>query len=72
MTLKTDAKFEEKLTCSLENAMGNLANFQQSIWKCQNWNFVGILLSTVENAWAKNLKRSYVQLYLRIMKIFEE
>ena len=30
MTLKTDAKFEEKLTCSLENAMINLANFQQS------------------------------------------
>ena len=27
MTLKSDAKFEEKLTCGLENDMGNLANF---------------------------------------------
>ena len=25
MTLKTDAKFEEKLTCGLENDMRNLA-----------------------------------------------
>ena len=29
MTLKSDAKFEEKLTCGLENDMGNLANFHQ-------------------------------------------
>ena len=36
MTLKSDAKLEEKLTCDLENDMRNLANF---------W----ILLSKVEN-----------------------
>ena len=30
MTLKSDAKFEEKLTCGLENNMKNLANFHQS------------------------------------------
>ena len=30
MTLKNDAKFEEKLTCDLENYMRNLANFYQS------------------------------------------
>ena len=29
MTLKSDAKFEEKLTCGLGNDMGNLANFHQ-------------------------------------------
>ena len=51
MTLKSDAKFEEKLTCCLENDMKNLANFHQSIWKCQNWNFDGILLPKVENVW---------------------
>ena len=33
MTLESDAKFEEKLTCGLENNMRNLANFQQSTWK---------------------------------------
>ena len=27
MTLECDAKFEEKLTCGLENDMRNLANF---------------------------------------------
>ena len=49
MTLKSDAKFEEKLICSLENAMRNLANFHQSTGKCQNWDFDGSLLSKVEN-----------------------
>ena len=45
----SDAKFEEKLTCYLENDMRNLAYFHQSTQKCQNWNFDGILLSKVEN-----------------------
>ena len=50
MTLKSDAKFEEKLTCGLENDMKNLANFHQSSQKYQNWNSDGILLFKVENA----------------------
>ena len=49
MTLKTDTKFEEKLTCGLENDMRNLANFYQGTQKSQNWDFDGILLSKVEN-----------------------
>ena len=49
MTMKSDAKFEQKLTCYLENDMTNQANFHQSTRKCQNWNFDGILLSKVEN-----------------------
>ena len=36
MTLKGDAKVEEKLTCVLENDR-NMVNFQQSDWKSQNW-----------------------------------
>ena len=43
MTLKSDTKFEEKLTCHSENDMRNFANFHQSTRKCQNWNFNGIL-----------------------------
>ena len=50
MTLKSDTKFEEKLTCGLENDMRNLANFHHSTWKSQNWDFDGIRLSKVENA----------------------
>ena len=38
MTLKSDVKFEEKLTCGLENGMRNKANFHQSIQKSQNFN----------------------------------
>ena len=39
MTLKSDAKFEEKLTCGLENDLRNLANFHQSTRNSQNWDF---------------------------------
>ena len=52
MTLKSDGKLEEKLTCSLENDKKNLTNFHQSTRKCQNWDFDGVILSKVENVWA--------------------
>ena len=44
MTMKSDAKFEEKLTCGLENDIRNLANFHQSTWHSQNCDFHCILL----------------------------
>ena len=34
--------------------------FYQNTWKCQSWDFEGIPLSKVENAWAKTLQISYV------------
>ena len=43
MTMKSDAKFEEKLTCDLESDMRNMANFHQSNCKSQNWHIDGIL-----------------------------
>ena len=46
---KRDARWEEKLTCGLENDMRNIALFHQSTWKSQDWDFDGILLSKVEN-----------------------
>ena len=42
MTLKSDAKFQEKLTCGLENDMRNMTKFHQSTGKSQNWDFDGI------------------------------
>ena len=60
MTLKSDAKFEEKLTCCLESDMRNFAKFHQSTRKCQNWNFDKILLSKAENLLALNLQWCYV------------
>ena len=56
MTLKSDAKFEEKLTCGLEND-SNLANFHQSTPKCQNWDFDGILLSKVQKMYLLKISR---------------
>ena len=49
MILESDTKFEEKVTCGLENDMKNLANFHQSTQKSQNWDFYWVLLSKVEN-----------------------
>ena len=49
MILESDAKFEEKVTCSLKNDMKNLANFHQSTQKSQYWDFYWVLLSKVEN-----------------------
>ena len=53
MKLKSDAKLEEKLTSGLENDMRNLVDFHQNTCKCQKWDFDVILLSKLENAWAK-------------------
>ena len=49
MTLKNDAKFEEKLISGLENNIWNLANFYQGTRKSQNLDFDKIFLSKVEN-----------------------
>ena len=34
--MKGDAKYEEKLTCGLENDVRNIANFHQNNLKSQN------------------------------------
>ena len=68
MILDSDSKFEEKLTYGMENNLRNLANFHQSTWKSQKWDFDGILSSKVENVWAKNLPGSYVSWPWRIMQ----
>ena len=71
MILKSHAKFDEKLTCGLENDM-NLAHFHQNIWTCQNCYFHGILLSEVENTRANNLQRLCVMTLKNDKKSEEE
>ena len=44
MTMKSDAKFEEKLTLDSENEMKNLVNFNVSSGKSENLYFDGPLL----------------------------
>ena len=48
MALKSDAKFEKKLTCGLENDRRNFANFHQNTQNSRNWDFDVILLSKVQ------------------------
>ena len=45
MTLKSDAKFEEKLTLAPKNDMRNLLNFNARSFKSENLHFYVLLLS---------------------------
>ena len=47
MTLKSDAKFEEKLTFCSKNDMRNLVNFNASSGNSENLHFDVLLLSKV-------------------------
>ena len=41
MTLKSDAKFKEKLTCGFKYKMGNLVNFYPTTQKSENFTSMG-------------------------------
>ena len=45
MTLKSDAKFEEKLALGSKNDMTNLLNFNATSGKSENMNFDVLFLS---------------------------
>ena len=53
MTLKNDAKFEEKLTLGSKNDLRNLVNFNASSGKSENFHFDRLLLQKVCNVSAK-------------------
>ena len=59
MTWKSDAEFEQKLTCCLQNDIRNLANFHQSTWKCRKF-----MRSYVLRQWRmiQKLKRNWLVL----------
>ena len=56
MTLKSDAKSEEKLTLGSKDDMRNLVNFNASSGKCENLHFDGLLLQKVCNVLAKKYR----------------
>ena len=60
MTLKSDVKFEEKLTLISKNDMRNLVNFNASSGKSGNFHFDMLLSSRVYYVWAKKVQKSYV------------
>ena len=59
MTMKSDAKFEEKLTLGSKNDMMNLINFNTSSGKSENLHFdVVLLLSRAYKVSAKKIQKN--------------
>ena len=60
MTLKSDTKFEEKLTLGSKNDMRNLVNLNVSSGKSENLHFDVLLLSITYKVSAKKVQKSYL------------
>ena len=60
MTLRSDAKFEDKLTLGFKNDMRNLLNFNASIGKSENLHFDVLVLSIAHTVLAKNVQKNYL------------
>ena len=60
MTLKSDAKFEEKLTLGFNNDMRNLVNFNASCAKSENLHLDVLLLSIAYKGSAKKVQKNYL------------
>ena len=58
MVLKSDAKFEEKLTLGYKNNMKNLVNFNASSGKSENLHFDVLLLSIACKVLPKNVQKN--------------
>ena len=62
MTVKSDAKFKEKLTFGSKNDMRNLVNFNASSDKSENLHFDVLYLSTAYKVSAKKVQKSYLKM----------
>ena len=60
MTLKSDAKFEKKLTLGSKNDMRNVVNFNASSGKSKNLHFDVLRLSKVYYVSAIKIQRNFV------------
>ena len=60
MTLKSDSKFEEKLTLGSKNDMKNLLNFNASSDKSENLHLDVLLLSIAYKVSAKKVQKYYL------------
>ena len=68
MTLKSDAKFEEKLTLGSKNGMRNLVNFNASSRRSENV----LILSIAYKVSAKKVQKNYTDMRLKNDPNFEE
>ena len=70
MTLKSDPKFEEKVTFCLKNDIRNLMSFNLSSGNSENLHFDGIFLSKLYNIWAKIIQTGCVMIkWLMVLKM---
>ena len=60
MTLKSDAKFEEKLTLGSKNDMRNLVNFNVTSGKSESLHFDVLLFSIAYKVSAKKVQKNYL------------
>ena len=60
MTLKSDAKVEEKLTLGSKNNMRNLVDLNASSGKSKNLHFDGLLLSITYKVSVKKVQKNYL------------
>ena len=60
MTLKIDAKFDEKLTLGSKNDMTNFINLNKSSGKSENLHFDLLLLSTAYKVSAEKVQKNYL------------
>ena len=60
MTLKSDAKFEEKLALGCKNDLRNLVNFNVSSVECENLHFDVLHLSIAYKVLAKKAQKNYL------------
>ena len=58
MTLRSDAKFKEKLTCGFKYGMRILVNFHPTIQKSRNLHFDVLVLSIAYKVSAKNVQKN--------------
>ena len=68
ITLKSDAKFEEKLSLSFKSDMRNLGNFNASSSKSKNLHFNVMVSSKVCYLWAKKVQMTYMSQNWRTMQ----
>ena len=67
MTLKSDAKFEEKLTLGSKKDIKNLMNFNESSGKSENLHFDVLLLSIAYKVSAKKIT-NYLSWHWRVIQ----
>ena len=60
MALKSDAKFEEKLSLNSKNDLRNLVNFNASSGKSENLHFDMLLFSIANKVSTKKVHKNYL------------